>query len=43
MERRLKWLASEALAMYVEQANIARGNIEHPTDPMIVLRDRIGI
>lgn len=43
MERRLKWLASEALAMYIEQANIARGNIEHPTDPMIVLRDRIGI
>lgn len=43
MERRLKWLASEALAMYIEQANIARGNIEHPTDPMIVLRDRIAI
>jgi hypothetical protein len=43
MEQRLKWLASEALAMYIEQANIARGNIEHPTDPMIVLRDRIGI
>ena len=43
MDRRLKWLASEALAMYIEQANIARGNIEHPTDPMIVLRDRIGI
>jgi hypothetical protein len=43
MERRLKWLASEALAMYIEQTNIARGNIEYPTDPMIVLRDRIGI
>lgn len=43
MEPRLKWLASEALAMYIEQANISRGNIEHPTDPVIILRDRIGI
>ena len=28
---------------HIEHSNITRGNIEHPTDPTIILRDRIKI
>ena len=41
VETHLKRTAIEGLAAYVEQANIARGRIDAPTDPTIVLRDRI--
>jgi len=43
IERHLHRAAIEGLATYIEQANIVRGHIEEPTDPMIVLRDRIDI
>jgi hypothetical protein len=43
MERHLRRAATEAVATYVEQANIAWGMVENPTDTAIVLRDRIGI
>jgi hypothetical protein len=43
MERHLNRAAIESLATYIEQSNIVRGHIEEPTDPMIVLRDRIDI
>jgi len=43
IERHLKRVALESLATYVEQENIARGNIEEPTDPTIVFRDRLDI
>ena len=35
--------AAEKYTANVEQSNIARGNIEHPTDPTIVLTDRLKI
>jgi len=43
VERHLKRAAIEGLATYIEQSNIARGNIEGPADPLIVLHDRIEI
>lgn len=43
MEIHLKRLALEGLATYIEQANIARGNIETPTDPTILFRDRLQV
>ena len=43
MERHLQGSANEGLATHIEQSNIARGNIEHPTDSTIILRDRIKI
>ena len=43
MERHLRRAALESLATYIEQANIVRGHIEEPTDPAIVLKDRIDI
>ena len=43
LERHLQRSANEGLATHIEQSNIARGNIEHPTDPTIILRDRIKI
>lgn len=43
VERHLKRAAIEGLATYIEQSNIARGTIEDPVDPVIVLRDRIEI
>jgi hypothetical protein len=43
LERHLRRSATEALATHIVQANIARGNIEHPTDPTILLADRIAI
>lgn len=43
MERHLERLAREGLATYIEQANIGWGNIDEPTDPAVVLRDRIEI
>ena len=41
LEKHLERTAIESLATYIEQSNIARGNLERPTDPRIVLRDRI--
>jgi hypothetical protein len=43
MERHLERLAREGLATYIEQANIGWGNIDNPSDPTVVLRDRIEI
>jgi hypothetical protein len=43
LERHLRRSAIEGLATYIEQSNIARGTIETPTDPLVVLRDRIEI
>ena len=43
LETHLQRVAMESLATYIEQSNIARGNIDKPTDPVIVLRDRIEI
>jgi len=43
LETHLRRVAMESLATYIEQSNIARGHIEKPTDPMIVMRDRIDI
>ena len=43
VERHLHRAAIEGLATYIEQSNIVRGLIEEPTDPTIVLRDRIDI
>jgi len=43
LERHLQQVAREGLATYIEQANIGWGNIDHPYDPVIVLRDRIEI
>jgi hypothetical protein len=43
MELHLRRVALEGLATYIEQANIARGNIENPTDPNILSRDRMQI
>ena len=43
MERHLERLAREALATYIEQANIGWGNIDDPSDPTVVLRDRMEI
>jgi len=43
MERHLERLTREALATYIEQANIGWGNIDNPSDPTVVLRDRIEI
>jgi hypothetical protein len=43
LERHLRQVAREGLATYIEQANIGWGNIDHPYDPVIVLRDRIEI
>lgn len=43
LERHLQRSANEGLATYIEQSNIGRGNIEHPTDPTIIRRDRLEI
>jgi len=43
VEEHLRRAAIEGLATYILQANIARGYIEEPTDPRIVLSDRIDI
>ena len=43
IERHLQRLAMEGLATYIEQANIGWGNIDEPTDPTVVLRERIEI
>jgi hypothetical protein len=43
IERHLRQVAREGLATYIEQANIGWGNIDHPYDPVIVLRDRIEV
>ena len=43
LERHLQRSANEGLATHIEQSNIARGNIEQPTDPTIILRDRVKI
>ena len=43
LETHLHRVAMESLATYIEQSNIARGNIDRPTDAVIVLRDRIEI
>ncbi len=43
LERHLQQVARDGLATYIEQANIGWGNIDHPYDPVIVLRDRIEI
>lgn len=43
VEEHLRRAAIEGLATYILQANIARGHIEEPTDPRIVLSDRIEI
>jgi hypothetical protein len=43
MEQHLRRSAIEGLATYIEQSNIARGNIENPTDPVVVLGDRVEI
>ena len=43
VEEHLRRAAIEGLATYILQANIARGHIEEPTDPRIVLSDRIDI
>jgi hypothetical protein len=43
LERHLRRSAAEALATHIVQSNIARGNIEHPTDSTIILADRIAI
>ena len=43
MELHLRRVALEGLATYIEQANIARGNIENPTDPNILFRDRLQV
>ena len=43
LERHLLHSAIEGLATYIEQTNIARGTIGTPTDPRVVLRDRIEI
>jgi hypothetical protein len=39
----LRRAAIGGLATYIEQSNIIRGRIEEPTDPRILLRDRIDI
>ncbi len=41
LEKHLQQSANEGLATHIEQSNIGRGNIEHPTDPTIIRRDRI--
>jgi len=41
IEKHLERLAKEGLATYIEQANIGWGNIDNPTDPKVLLRDRI--
>lgn len=43
VERHLQRAATEAVATYIEQANITRGMIENLTDTAIVLRDRVNI
>ena len=43
LERHLQRSANEGLVAHVEQSNLTRGNIEHPTDPTIILRDRVKI
>lgn len=43
LEKHLERAAIEALATYIEQGNIARGMIENPIDPTIVLRDRLNL
>ena len=43
LERHLQRSANEGLATHIEQRNFARGNVEHPTDPTIILTDRIKI
>ncbi len=43
VEEHLRRAAIEGLATYVLQVNIARGRIEEPADPRIVLSDRIEI
>jgi hypothetical protein len=43
LERHLRRSAVEGLATYIEQSNIARGTSGTPTDPLVVLRDRIEI
>ena len=43
LERHLRRSATAGLATHIEHSNIVRGNIETPTDPRVVLRDRIEI
>jgi len=43
VEEHLRRAAIEGLATYILQGNIARGHIEEPADPRIVLSDRIEI
>ncbi|MBN2582153.1 MAG: hypothetical protein JXL80_03730 [Planctomycetes bacterium] len=43
LETHLRRAATEAVATYIEQANIAWGMVENLTDTGIVLRDRINI
>jgi len=43
LEGHLQRSANEGLAAHIEQSNIGRGNIEHPTDPTIIRQDRIDI
>lgn len=43
IEKHLERAATEALATYIEQANIVRGMVENPTDTAVVLRDRVNI
>jgi hypothetical protein len=43
LEQHLRRSAIEGLSTYIEQSNIARGNMENPTDSMVVLGDRIEI
>ncbi|GEM_PF-5761679 len=43
LEEHLQRSANEGLATHIEQSNIGRGNIEHPTDSTIIWRDRVEI
>ena len=43
LERHLRRSATAGLTTHIKHSNIAWGNIETPTDPLIVLRDRIEI
>jgi len=43
LEKHLERAATEALAAYIEQANITRGVVENLADPSILLRDRVNL
>jgi hypothetical protein len=43
VETHLRRTATLAVATYIEQANIARGLVENPTDTAIVLQDRVNL